>query len=162
CGSLRASQDQAIRRSARLQPGWSHKRVHARLRRALAQSGVLRLGETVPHSASLHAGYECLSPSRASYFDNQLARRCDPAVVALEKESGRAKLLQDGRRGDAGAGREGVAIIDRTAHRLLGIEEIDVAMACGLRGAPLAEPREGELRALADDAEPHVHHLDGL
>src|ERR1700704_5543017 len=109
------------------------------------------------------ARWSCLPlPSRASHLDDQLAGRSDPAVVALEEDSRGAKLLHDGRSSDARAGRERIALIDRAAHRLLGVEKVDVSVARGLRRAPLAEPREGELRALADRAEPHVHHLDRL
>ena len=55
-----------------------------------------------------------------------------------------------------------LALIDRAAHRLLRIGEIDVAVQRRRRRTFGREPRKAQLRALADHAEPHVDHLDRL
>ena len=59
-------------------------------------------------------------------------------------------------------GGELLALIDRAAHRLLGVAEIDVAAMRDRAAAALAEARKLQRRPLADHREPHVDHLDRI
>src|SRR5262249_61955769 len=83
-------------------------------------------------------------PSRASDLDDELARGRDFAIVSLEQHCRGAELLHDRGSRDLCAGRKRVALIDWAAHPLLGVREIDVAVAGGLGGARPTEPRERE------------------
>src|ERR1700761_1105799 len=67
--------------------------------------------------------------SVASYGDDDFARRADRGFVAFLQQGGRRAFLDDRRALHLCARRERVALIDRTACRLLRVAEIDVAIS---------------------------------
>src|SRR5580692_8411509 len=71
-------------------------------------------------------------------------------------------FLDQRRARNPASGAEVAAFVDRARDRPGGIIEINLARTLRLGGAALDEYREGELRTLADQREPHVHHLDRL
>src|SRR5260370_27100547 len=71
-------------------------------------------------------------------------------------------LLDERGTGDLIAGAERLALIDRAGRRRVCLGKIDGARARGLRAAACGELRENGLRALADEREANIDHLDRL
>src|ERR1700688_2369371 len=71
-------------------------------------------------------------------------------------------LLDQRRARNAASGAEIAAFVDRERNWPGGIVEKDVTRALRPGSAAVGERRKGELRALAQQREPHVDHLDRL
>src|SRR6202011_1684323 len=104
----------------------------------------------------------CASPSSVSDLDDHLARRRQSERVAAEQHRRGAMLLDQGRARNAASGAEILAPVDRTGDGLAGIVEVNLARLARFWRAMPAQGRKSELRALADQGEPHVDHLDRL